>query len=244
MDETSAELTKYAANAFLALRISFMNELSAYCEAVGADIEQVRLGIGADSRIGKRYLFPGLGYGGSCLPKDVRALIRSASRAGVELRIVPAIEEVNRRQLERFVEKIRARFCGDVRGRLFALWGAAFKPNTDDIREAPALFVIDTLLHAGAAIRVYDPRALENLRRRYGEQLQYADSPYSCAKGAEALIIVTEWAEFRNPDFQLLRQLLRQPLIFDGRNLFALADIQQHGFEYHSIGRACVCPPA
>lgn len=242
MDETSAELTKYAANAFLALRISFMNELSAYCEAIGADIEQVRLGIGSDSRIGKRYLFAGVGYGGSCLPKDVRALTRSASAAGVELRIVPATEEVNRRQLERFVAKILNRFPAGVDGQLFALWGAAFKPNTDDIREAPSLFIIDALLRSGAAVRVYDPRALENLRRRYGERIHYADSPYSCAQGADALIIVTEWTEFRNPDFLLLRQLLRQPLLFDGRNLFAPADMQHWGFEYHSIGRPPVIP--
>ncbi len=244
MDETSAELTKYAANAFLALRISFMNELSAYCEAIGADIELVRLGIGSDSRIGKRYLFPGLGYGGSCLPKDVRALTRSALASGVELRIVPAIEEANRWQLQRFVSKILSRFPEGVHGLTFALWGAAFKPNTDDIREAPSLYVIDALLQRGASLKVYDPRALDNLRRRYGENLSYAQSPYTCAENADALIIVTEWAEFRNPDFSMLRHLLRRPIIFDGRNLFAPADMHQRGFEYHSIGRASVYPAA
>lgn len=242
MDETSAELTKYAANAFLALRISFMNELSAYCEAIGADIEQVRLGIGSDSRIGKRYLFPGLGYGGSCLPKDVRALTRAAQQTGVTLQIIPAAERVNAAQIQRFIQKIRNRFTGQLADMDFALWGAAFKPNTDDIREAPALRIIEALLSSGARIRVYDPRALPNLRGRYAEKLIYATSPYECAEGADAIIIATEWAEFRNPDFAYLRQILRQAIIFDGRNLFAPDEMQQRGFEYHSVGRASVYP--
>jgi UDPglucose 6-dehydrogenase len=236
MDPTSAELTKYAANAFLALRISFMNELSALCEVLGADIEQIRLGIGADSRIGRRYLFAGLGYGGSCLPKDVRALTHAAAQAGVPLQIVPAAERVNAEQLQRFVAKIRRRFQ-TLAGRTFALWGVAFKPNTDDIREAPALRLIDSFLQEGAHVRAYDPQALENLRQRYGERLFYARSPYECAEGADALVIATEWTEFRNPDFALLRQLLRHPIIFDGRNLFSPEDMERHGFEYHSVGR-------
>lgn len=244
MDETSAELTKYAANAFLALRISFMNELSAYCEAIGADIEHVRLGIGSDSRIGKQYLFAGLGYGGSCLPKDIRALTHAAQLAGVLLQIVPAADRVNAEQIHRFVTKIRTRFRGELSGKLLALWGVAFKPNTDDIREAPALQLIEALLQDGARLRAYDPKALYNLRHRYREALSYANSAYECARGADALIIATEWAEFRNPDFALLKQLLRQPLLFDGRNLFAPEEMQQRGFEYYSVGRAPVLPKA
>ncbi|MCS7170234.1 MAG: nucleotide sugar dehydrogenase, partial [Candidatus Kapabacteria bacterium] len=242
MDETSAELTKYAANAFLALRISFMNELSGYCEAIGADIEQVRIGIGSDSRIGKRYLFAGLGYGGSCLPKDVRAITQAASRVGVPLRVIPAAEEVNSQQIQRFLCKIRQRFMGDLSNRTLALWGVAFKPNTDDIREAPALYIIEALLRDGARLRVYDPRALENLRRLYGELLFYAKTPYECAEGADALVIATEWAEFRNPDFASLRRLLNNPVVFDGRNLFLPSEMQQRGFEYHSVGRVPVRP--
>jgi UDPglucose 6-dehydrogenase len=241
MDTTSAELTKYAANAFLALRVSFMNELSAYCEAIGADIELIRLGIGSDSRIGKRYLFAGLGYGGSCLPKDVRALTQAAAQAGVSLQIIPAAEQVNARQLRRFVDKIRQRF-GSLAHRRFALWGVAFKPNTDDLREAPALRLIEELLRDGATIHAYDPQALDNLRRLYGGRLLYASSPYSCAEDADALIIATEWAEFRNPDFELLRRLLRYPIVFDGRNLYAPEEMQRRGFEYHSVGRPSVYP--
>ncbi|MEN3026508.1 MAG: UDP-glucose/GDP-mannose dehydrogenase family protein [Chlorobiota bacterium] len=241
MDETSAEVTKYASNAFLAMRVSFMNELSAYCEAVGADIEQVRLGMGADSRIGKRYLFAGLGYGGSCLPKDIRALMHSARSVESPLELIPAVARVNERQLRRFVEKIRHRF-GSIDGRVLALWGVAFKPNTDDIREAPALYVIDALLQDGGRIRVYDPQALDNLRRLYGERLTYTSSAYECAEGADALIIATEWAEFRNPDFHHLRRCLRQAIIFDGRNLFSPAEMLRLGFEYYSIGRPSVYP--
>ncbi len=244
MDETSAELTKYAANAFLALRISFINELSAYCEAIGADIEQIRLGIGSDSRIGKQYLFPGLGYGGSCLPKDVRALTHAAQLAGVSLQLIPAAERVNAEQIRRFITKIRNRFRGELSDKLFALWGVAFKPNTDDIREAPALRIIEALLQDGAHLRAYDPKALSNLRQRYGDALSYASTAYECTRDADALIIATEWAEFRNPDFALLRQLLRRPLIFDGRNLFVPEEMQQRGFEYHSIGRAPALPQA
>jgi UDPglucose 6-dehydrogenase len=241
MDETSAELTKYAANAMLALRISFMNELSAYCEALGADIEKVRLGIGSDSRIGKRYLFAGLGYGGSCLPKDVRALVQSARSLGVHFRLIPAVEEVNHAQAERFVGRILKRL-EPVHGRCVALWGVAFKPNTDDIREAPAFRVIDPLLHAGVCVRAYDPEALPNVQRRYGERLQYAASMYECLEGADALVIATEWNEFRNPDFELMRSRMRQPLIFDGRNLFSPEEMLERGFEYHSIGRPSAVP--
>lgn len=236
MDEKSAEITKYAANSFLATKISFMNDLSAYCENVGADIEKVRLGIGSDSRIGKRFLFSGIGYGGSCFPKDVRALVHSVEEAGLSLEIVKAAQSVNKKQINRFIGRIFQRF-GNVKGKRFALWGLAFKPNTDDTREAPAFVIIDRLLDSGASISVYDQEATENTRKRYGEKLRYAKNMYDCLEGAEALIIATEWNVFRNPDLARVKETLAHPIIFDGRNLYEPREMQEDGFEYYCIGR-------
>ncbi|MCS6808585.1 MAG: UDP-glucose/GDP-mannose dehydrogenase family protein, partial [Bacteroidota bacterium] len=248
LDVKSAELAKYAANAFLAMRISFMNELSAYCEAVGADIEAVRLAIGSDSRIGKRFLFAGIGYGGSCFPKDVRALKISAEHVGVQLGLVAATEEANARQIHRFVERIIARLGRDLTGKRIAVWGIAFKPNTDDTREAPSFKVIDHLLAAGATVVAYDPEALAGARRyygdRFGERLIYGTGMYESAEHTDALVIVTEWSEFRKPDMKRLVESMRTPLIFDGRNLFDTRKMAEAGFEYHSIGRSSVAPLA
>jgi UDPglucose 6-dehydrogenase len=238
LDTKSAEIAKYAANAFLAMRISFMNELSGYCETVGADIESVRLAIGADARIGKRFLFAGVGYGGSCFPKDVRALKVSAQQAGTPLGLVEATEEANARQTERFVQRILNHFGDDLAGRHIAVWGIAFKPNTDDTREAPAFTVIDHALAAGASVAVYDPEAMEGARRRYGSLVQYAGGMYECTDAADALVIVTEWNEFRKPDFATLAHRMKSRLIFDGRNLYDVSKMHDAGFEYHSIGRA------
>lgn len=237
MDEKSAEVTKYAANSFLAMKISYMNDLSAYCEKVGADIEKIRMGIGSDSRIGKRFLFAGLGYGGSCFPKDVRALIHSSEEVGVTLSLVKAAWEVNLQQQERFLKKIYSRYNGNIEGKTFAIWGLAFKPNTDDIREAPAFRVIDFFLENGAYAKVYDPEAIENTKVRFCNRIIYADDPLDCLSGTDALIIVTEWNVFRNPDLQKIRELLAEPIIFDGRNLFNPDLMEQLGFEYYSIGR-------
>lgn len=240
LDEKSAEVAKYAANSFLAMRISFMNDLSAYCEKVGADIEDVRLAIGSDSRIGKRFLFAGVGYGGSCFPKDVRALLHSAEKEGIDLAIVRAVEEVNARQRQRFVQRIIERFKGNLSGKNFALWGIAFKPNTDDTREAPAFYIIDELLAHGASVVCYDPEAMNGAKQRYGDMIGYANSRYDALQKANALIIATEWNEFRNPNFDIIKAALQAPLIFDGRNLFDLDKMNDLGFEYHSIGRNVV----
>lgn len=239
MDEKSAEITKYAANCYLAMRISFMNELSYYCEQVGADIEQIRMGIGSDSRIGKRFLFAGLGYGGSCFPKDVKALIHSTDAANTPLGLVKAAEEANYRQSDRFFEKIQKRF-GTLQGKRFALWGLAFKPNTDDTREAPAFRLIQRLLDAGASITAYDPEAMENTKRFFGDRVQYAVDSMECLNDTDALIIATEWNEFRSPDFEAVKKSLRLPIIFDGRNLFDPDDMDNRGLEYYSIGRRTV----
>jgi UDPglucose 6-dehydrogenase len=239
MDEKSAEITKYAANCYLAMRISFMNELSHYCEKVGADIEQIRMGIGSDSRIGKRFLFAGLGYGGSCFPKDVKALIHSTDAAGATLGLVKAAEEANYHQSERFFTKILTRF-DSLEGKRFALWGLAFKPNTDDTREAPAFRLIERLLSAGAAVTAYDPEAMENTKHVFGDRIRYANDSTDCLKGADALIIATEWNEFRSPDFEVLKKSLTMPIIFDGRNLFDPDDIAKTGLEYYSIGRKAI----
>ena len=236
MDEKSAEITKYAANCFLAMRISFMNELSEYCETIGADIENIRIGIGSDSRIGKRFLFAGIGYGGSCFPKDVKALLHSTDAVGTPLGIIHAVEEANARQINRFVEKIINRL-NNPKGAKIALWGLSFKPNTDDVREAPAYTIIDRLLEVGANISAYDPEAIPNTKSIYGDAIHYANSAYDTLKDADVLIIATEWNEFRKPDFSVLRASLKQPLIFDGRNLFDPETIASEGFEYHSIGR-------
>ncbi len=242
MDEKSAEVTKYAANAFLALRISFMNELSAFCSAAGADIELIRQGIGSDPRIGRHYLHAGLGFGGSCLPKDIRALAHTARQVGFPLRLVELTGQINHEQLQRFVDRIRQRFGGNISGRRFALWGLAFKPNTDDVREAPAHKLIAMLRADGASICAYDPEAIETTRKVLGDQIEYAPDMYAALDGADALIIATEWAEFQTPDWQRLTMHLRGNIIFDGRNLWQPNEMRQRGFEYHSIGRQTVIP--
>ena len=241
-DEKSAEVTKYAANAYLATKISFMNDLSEYCETVGADIEKIRLGIGTDGRIGKRFLFSGIGYGGSCFPKDVKAIIHAANEAGAPLEIVQASKHVNDRQVLRFIDRIFRRFDGNLSGRIIGVWGLSFKPNTDDVREAPAFVIIEALLAAGAVVHAYDPEARESARRVLGERVTYATSPYDAIDGADALVIATEWNEFRKPDVLRMRSLLMRPLIFDGRNMYDLEDMAADGFEYHSVGRASVVP--
>lgn len=242
MDEKSAEITKYAANSFLAVKISFMNDLSQYCERVGADIENIRYGIGADSRIGSRFLFAGLGYGGSCFPKDVRAILYSTEQAGVPLKIVSAAREVNENQRKVFFEKIWKRFNGKISGIKFALWGMAFKPNTDDTRESPAFWLIEQFLEAGAEVAAFDPEATENAKKRFGDAVDYKTNMYDCLDGAEALIIATEWNIFRKPDFDRIKGLLNNPLIFDGRNQYEPEKMRQKGFEYHCVGRAAVSP--
>jgi UDPglucose 6-dehydrogenase len=237
MDEKSAEVTKYAANAFLAMKISYMNDLANFCDTVGADVEKVREGVGSDSRIGRKYLFPGLGYGGSCLPKDVKALLRTAQVAGAPLTILQSVEEINQEQRKRFYRKVERHFKGELEGKRVAIWGLAFKPNTDDIREAPVFYILDELLKAKAQVAVFDPEAMKNVKARYGDRLEYAESSYGALQGADALIVVTEWNEFRKPDFGLMKNLMRQPVIFDGRNVYDPEKIRQRGFLYHSIGR-------
>ncbi len=237
MDEKSAEVTKYAANAFLAMKISYMNDLANFCDAVGADVERVREGIGSDSRIGRKYLFPGLGYGGSCLPKDVKALLRSASDAGAPLTILQSVEEINQEQRRRFYRKVERHFHGKLEGLRVAVWGLAFKPNTDDVREAPVFYILDELLKAKASVSVFDPEAMKHVKGKYGDRLEYAESSYGALQGADALIVVTEWNEFRKPDFGLMKNLMRRPVIFDGRNIYDPVKIRQRGFIYHSIGR-------
>lgn len=236
MDVKSAEVTKYAANAFLATKISFMNDLSLFCETVGADIEKIRLGIGSDSRIGKRFLFAGVGFGGSCFPKDVRALIHTAKEHNIELIIPKSAFNVNLRQMQRFVDKILDRF-GSFEGKKFAIWGLAFKPNTDDTREAPAFYIIERLINSNAEVSVYDPEAIENTKLHFGERIEYCENMYSAVKSADALVIVTEWNVFRNPNFSKLRDLMNNPIIFDGRNLFDPDEMQELDFEYYCIGR-------
>jgi len=237
MDERSAELTKYAANSFLATKITFMNEIANFCEKVGADVDKVRIGMGTDSRIGKRFLFPGIGYGGSCFPKDVKALHKSGKDVGYNFDILNAVIKVNDVQKKILIPKIESHFEGDIKNKTFAIWGLAFKPETDDIREAPALYIIEELLQRGANIQVFDPEAMPNVKRKFGDQLTYALNKYEAAKEADALIICTEWSIFRTPDFKRLKELLKTPLIFDGRNLFDIEDMQNEGFQYNSIGR-------
>jgi UDPglucose 6-dehydrogenase len=237
MDEKSAELTKYAANSFLATKISFMNEIAQLCERMGADVDMVRRGIGSDDRIGKRFLFPGIGYGGSCFPKDVQALIRSAEDVQYNFSILQAVEAVNERQKKHLLPKIRNHFNGNLQGVKLALWGLAFKPNTDDIREAPALQLIEALTSEGAIIVAYDPEAMGNVKKLVGDQIQYAANPYDALVGADALIIATEWSEFRTPDFDRIGETLQQKVIFDGRNLFDVKQMKALGYHYESIGR-------
>jgi UDPglucose 6-dehydrogenase len=244
MDERSAEMTKYAANAFLATKISFMNEIANLCETVGADVDAVRLGIGSDDRIGRRFLFPGIGYGGSCFPKDVLALHHIAQEHDYDFKILEAVSEVNSRQKQRLVNKVIKYYDGNVEGKTFALWGLAFKPDTDDIREAPALEIIKELTLAGANIVAYDPEATENVKQLHidNKRLSFADHEYTALKDADALLIATEWSEFRTPDFGKMKELLKDPVIFDGRNVYDLAVMQQQGFHYESIGRQVVTP--
>ncbi|HVZ56138.1 MAG TPA: UDP-glucose/GDP-mannose dehydrogenase family protein [Chitinophagaceae bacterium] len=240
MDERSAELTKYAANSFLATKITFMNEIARLCELLGADVDMVRRGMGSDDRIGKRFLFPGIGYGGSCFPKDVKALVHSARQADYDFQILQAVMAVNDRQKRALVPRIRNYFNDQLSGKKLALWGLAFKPNTDDIREAPALYLIEELLGLGARIVAFDPEAMGNMRRVLGDRIQYAANQYDCLDGADALVIATEWNEFRTPDFDRVASLMKRKVVFDGRNLFELSNMESLGFYYESIGRRTV----
>ena len=242
MDERSAELTKYAANSFLATKISFMNEVALLCELLNADVDMVRKGIGSDERIGKRFLFPGIGYGGSCFPKDVQALVKSSGEVGYRFRILDAVMDVNERQKLHLMDKIRRFFGGELKGRHFALWGLAFKPNTDDIREAPALYMIDALLAEGATVCAFDPEAMPNVKAIYGDRIAFAENQYDALNDAEALVIATEWNEFRTPDFLRIVKSLRNKAIFDGRNLFDTSAVRELGFHYESVGRATINP--
>ena len=237
MDEKSAELTKYAANSFLATKISFINEIAQLCEKLGADVDMVRRGIGSDERIGKRFLFPGIGYGGSCFPKDVQALIKSADEVNYDFKILKAVEVVNEKQKLQLMPKIEAYFKNELKGKHFALWGLAFKPNTDDIREAPALYLIEALTKAGATLRAFDPEAMPNVKAQLGDKVVYAKDQYSALEGADALIIATEWSEFRTPEFEQLDAKLKCKVIFDGRNVFDPDGIRSLGYHYESIGR-------
>ena len=239
MDERSSELTKYAANSFLATKISFMNEIAQLCERMGADVDMVRRGIGSDDRIGKRFLFPGIGYGGSCFPKDVQALIMSSDEVNYEFEILKAVEKVNANQKLHLVDKVKKYFNNNLQGKHFALWGLAFKPNTDDIREAPALSIIDALTEAGATITSFDPEAMPNVQEKIGDKIKYAANQYQALEGADALLIATEWSEFRTPDFERMEQLMaKNKIIFDGRNLFDVSKMNELGYHYESIGRA------
>jgi UDPglucose 6-dehydrogenase len=236
----AAEMIKYAANACLAMRISFINQIANLCEKLDIDVDEVRKGIGGDARIGPHFLYPGIGYGGSCFPKDVQALCHIAKQAAVEHDLLDAVHNVNERQKCRMVEKIRSFFGGDLKGRTFAMWGAAFKAKTDDTREAPAVRIIEGLLEAGARVRACDPKALDNLRRQFSGKIEYCDDDYEATAQADALVICTEWNEFRSPDFERLRKCLKQPVIFDGRNLYTMEQMRRMGFIYHSIGRPTV----
>lgn len=237
MDERSAELTKYAANSFLATKITFMNEVARICELLGADVDMVRKGMGTDTRIGNRFLFPGIGYGGSCFPKDVKALVKSAKDASYTFQILNAVEEVNESQKTYLIPKIMEVFNGDVSGKHFTIWGLSFKPNTDDIREAPALYLIEELTKAGATVTAFDPEAMANVKQVVGDKIGYNDNMYDALEGADALIIATEWAEFRNPNFERISEGLNKKVIFDGRNVFSVEKMDQLGYTYISIGR-------
>ncbi len=240
MDEKSAELTKYAANSFLAVKISFMNEIAQLCEKLGADVDMVRKGIGSDERIGKRFLFPGIGYGGSCFPKDVQALSKSSHEVKYDFKILDAVMEVNELQKLYLIPKIEKYFQGNLNGKHFAIWGLAFKPNTDDIREAPAFYMIDALLSKGATVSAFDPEAMPNSKQVLGDKIRFAENQYDALQKADALIIATEWNEFRTPDFDQLSGLLKNKVIFDGRNLFDLSSMEQLGYHYESVGRKII----
>jgi UDPglucose 6-dehydrogenase len=242
MNLESAEMTKYVANCMLATKISFINEMANLCRRMGADINDVRRGIGHDTRIGFAFLFPGVGYGGSCFPKDVRALVQMAEEHGVEPRMLRAVDEVNERQKRVMIDKLAEHFGGNLRGKTIAVWGLAFKPRTDDIREAPALVLIDWLLSQGATVRVHDPEAMENVRRQYGEKLAYCPKPLEALQRADALAIMTEWGDYQRPEFKEMFARMRSPVVFDGRNLYEPWAMQRLGFAYHSIGRPSVGP--
>jgi UDPglucose 6-dehydrogenase len=240
MDERSSEMTKYAANSYLAMRISFMNEMANLCERAGANVDWVRMGMGSDGRIGKRFLFPGVGYGGSCFPKDVQALARTADEHEYDFQIVKSVMEVNDRQKLILGNKILKHYQGDIKGKTFAIWGLAFKPETDDIREAPALYLIETLLANGAIVKAFDPEAMPNVKALFGDKVQFAQNQYDAIAYADALVIVTEWSEFRNPDFNKIKSTLKSPIIFDGRNVYALEKMKELGFHYQSMGRGTI----
>ena len=237
MDIHSSELTKYASNSFLATKVSFMNEIANLCERLGADVDLVRKGMGTDERIGTQFLFAGIGYGGSCFPKDVSALLNTARTNEYDLQILEAVEAVNRRQKLVIVNKIKKHFSGGLKGKVIALWGLAFKPNTDDMREAPALTVVDALVREGAVIRAFDPAALDEAKKRFGKGVKLVDNNYDAVKGADALVLLTEWNEFRRPDFERIRSLLREPVVFDGRNIYDPKVMREKGFVYYGIGR-------
>ena len=240
MDERSAELTKYAANAFLATKITFMNEIANLCENLGADVDLIRKGIGTDSRIGKRFLFAGIGFGGSCFPKDVRALAKSSQQVDYDFKILNAVMAVNDKQKTKLVKRMKEHFGGSLQGKTIAVWGLSFKPHTDDIREAPSLYIIEELLKEGAVVHVHDPEALENVKKLFGAKIHYHESEYDVLQNADALLIATEWPEYRNPDFDRMATTMKNKVIFDGRNLYSLETVTELGFTYYSIGRKTV----
>ena len=240
MDERSAELIKYAANAFLATKITFMNEIANFCELVGADVDAVRKGVGSDSRIGNRFLFPGIGYGGSCFPKDVQALVKCGKEEGYDFRIIQSVMDINQKQKQTLVRKVKEFYKDDLKGKTFALWGLAFKPDTDDIREAPSLYIIEELLEAGAKIKAFDPEAMDNVKSKMGDAIEYSSNQYEALVDADALLIATEWPVFRTPDFEKIKSTLKDSVIFDGRNLYDLTNMRDHEFYYESIGRKIV----
>lgn len=237
MDEKSAELTKYAANSFLATKITFMNEIANYCEKVGADVDKVRVGMGTDSRIGKRFLFPGIGYGGSCFPKDVKALQKAGNDVAYDFKILDAVIDVNDRQKTILLPRIKDHFGGNIKGMKFAIWGLAFKPETDDVREAPSIYIMKGLLEQGATLRVFDPEAMDNIEKQFKDSIDYASSMYDALEGTDALIICTEWSIFRTPDLEKLKSSLKHAVVFDGRNLYDTKEMKAEGFTYISIGR-------
>ncbi|MEM9884554.1 MAG: UDP-glucose/GDP-mannose dehydrogenase family protein [Bacteroidota bacterium] len=240
MDERSAEMTKYAANSYLATRISFMNEIANLCEKVGADVDKVRIGMGSDGRIGKRFLFPGVGYGGSCFPKDVQALAKTAEDFTYDFKILKSVMNVNQIQKTVLVHKIKEKLGNDLTGKTIGIWGLAFKPNTDDIREAPALYIIEGLLEAGAKVKAFDPEAMDNVKEIFGDRIQFVEDQYEAIVDADALAIITEWSVFRTPSFEVMKKLLKEPIVFDGRNLYDLDRMEDLGFFYQSIGRNIV----
>ena len=237
MDVKSAEMTKYAANCFLATKISFMNEIAKLCEKVGADAEMVRVGVSTDLRIGNKFLFAGLGYGGSCFPKDIKALIKTGADFGLDMSIIKSADNVNKMQRNLFVEKIKAKFGSDLKGKTFGVWGLAFKPKTDDMREAPSITIINSLLNLGAKIKAYDPKAINTAKKIFKDKIEYSKSAYDAISGADAMLLLTEWNEFRRPDFERIKGLLKQPVIFDGRNQYSPERLKQYGFEYICTGR-------